>query len=264
MTFTDFAGAAAFIAAGRSKTERPAATNTRVRIVDADTIALRLHTTDVVVYHRDGRFVLNTGGWYTKLTAARMEEFSPFRFSRTTMGTWTVLVGTPNYSDEAERNAYWASAHPYADGMTLSATAVIDGPDPVAFAAAEKHNKMVRGVTARAFKRWSAAGSPTDYGICEQCNALAGGEPVLSTTHLDEHIAAMLAGAPIPDELLYTVTYEGGYASDRGMRHVGLLTKWLRNRLYTGAASSGPHGRRPAIVTGRSMSWQSRAYGQAA
>lgn len=39
--------------------------------------AVRLHSTDVVTFHRDGRIVLNSGGWQTVTTKERMNRYLP-------------------------------------------------------------------------------------------------------------------------------------------------------------------------------------------
>jgi hypothetical protein len=40
-------------------------------------VAVRYHATNVVVYHANGCITLNTGGYYTPTTAARMNEYLP-------------------------------------------------------------------------------------------------------------------------------------------------------------------------------------------
>jgi len=40
-------------------------------------VAVRYHATNVVVYHANGSITLNTGGYYTPTTAARMNEYLP-------------------------------------------------------------------------------------------------------------------------------------------------------------------------------------------
>jgi hypothetical protein len=46
---------------------------------DDDTYAVRYHRTDVVLIHRDGTYTLNSGGWQTATTKARINEYSPAR-----------------------------------------------------------------------------------------------------------------------------------------------------------------------------------------
>jgi hypothetical protein len=42
-------------------------------------IAVRLHATDVVLYHKDGTITLNSGGWRTPTTKARINAYIPGR-----------------------------------------------------------------------------------------------------------------------------------------------------------------------------------------
>jgi len=44
----------------------------------ADSIALRLHNTDIVTAFPNGTLRLNTGGWRTVTTKARMNQWLPF------------------------------------------------------------------------------------------------------------------------------------------------------------------------------------------
>jgi hypothetical protein len=48
--------------------------NTKVITQDDGTVVVRLHRTDVVTLFTDGTVVLNTGGWDTVTTRARMNQ----------------------------------------------------------------------------------------------------------------------------------------------------------------------------------------------
>lgn len=50
--------------------------NTYLHRIDQDTIAIKLWSTDVVTFHRNGDVVLNSGGWRTVTTRDRMNSFS--------------------------------------------------------------------------------------------------------------------------------------------------------------------------------------------
>lgn len=58
------------------------ANNTVLREVPGDDgethYAVRLHDTNIVTYTEDGRIILNSGGFYSKTTADRMNKFTPF------------------------------------------------------------------------------------------------------------------------------------------------------------------------------------------
>jgi hypothetical protein len=61
--------------AGRNS--RKIGNNTYLMRRGANTIAVMLHATDVVTYHRDGRIVLNSGGWQTPTTKSRLNAYGP-------------------------------------------------------------------------------------------------------------------------------------------------------------------------------------------
>lgn len=63
-------------------------------------IAIRLHATDIMTFHPDGRIVLNSGGWKTVTTKARMNEYLPPGLQIwQNRGTWNWSGGLP-YTDE--------------------------------------------------------------------------------------------------------------------------------------------------------------------
>lgn len=55
---------------------KPLENNTRL-FRRGDDFAIRLHSTDVVTIHRDGTYTLNSGGWQTVTTKARINAYSP-------------------------------------------------------------------------------------------------------------------------------------------------------------------------------------------
>ena len=84
-----FAEAEKYLSKGKLKTERPVASNTRLVRINDDTIALVLHSTAVVTYHRDGTFTIYGGGWNTPTTKRRIGDFSPVRI-HSQDGEWVV------------------------------------------------------------------------------------------------------------------------------------------------------------------------------
>ncbi|HMN10700.1 MAG TPA: hypothetical protein PKD55_00075 [Bellilinea sp.] len=65
----------AYMAGGRNPNDRPYphGKHTRVHTCPKNGIAVRYHATDVVTYYPD-RVVLNSGGWRTSTTRARISE----------------------------------------------------------------------------------------------------------------------------------------------------------------------------------------------
>ena len=112
-----------------SKSSRKIKNNTTAVRRDADTIAVQLHGTDVVTFLREwedvmtGRgyqrvqrdsVILNSGGWQSVTTKARMNEFLPARFGVTQDNyQWFIIDrNQPNPWDKSTRLAY-------RDGVTL-------------------------------------------------------------------------------------------------------------------------------------------------
>jgi hypothetical protein len=124
MSVHGYASADAYLAGGRNRNNRPIANNTRVvRLPDGPppgndrSIAIRLHQTDIVVYHDDGTVQLFTGGWYTVTTKARINDFAPVRVG-SDRGEWW-LYG-PN----------WTNASRFFEGIMVGPSGTVLNPRP--------------------------------------------------------------------------------------------------------------------------------------
>jgi len=62
---------------GRCKNSRKLANNTYLQRRDNGEIAVLLHNTDIVTFKPNGVTVLNSGGWRTPTTKARINDYSP-------------------------------------------------------------------------------------------------------------------------------------------------------------------------------------------
>lgn len=77
-----------------------------------DGVAVKLHNTDIVTIHRDDTYTLNSGGWQTVTTKARINEFSPARLGQD-KGIWYLYVG---------QGAGWSKERvPFHDGIKITA-----------------------------------------------------------------------------------------------------------------------------------------------
>lgn len=97
---------------GRNSQSRKLANNTTLLRIDPSTIAVRLHSTNVITFHGDGRIVFNSGGWKTSTTKERMNSFSPAHVSQS-QGTWEITIDgiSANYADGITWNGHeWAGA----------------------------------------------------------------------------------------------------------------------------------------------------------
>lgn len=82
---------------GRNAQRRKLGNNTYVERRGADSIALRLHYTDILLFNRDGETVANSGGWKTVTTKARLNQYLPDGFGISQRGGiwyWTQYNGT--------------------------------------------------------------------------------------------------------------------------------------------------------------------------
>lgn len=109
-----------YLHGGRNKSSRPIENNTRVERRDDD-IAIRLHGTDVVTYHKDGSVTLDSGGWLTVTTKNRMNDYLGGRaYIGSDRGVWYVY-----------RKGTWERVCRYFDGITVAFDGTILNPqDP--------------------------------------------------------------------------------------------------------------------------------------
>lgn len=105
MTINSYHSAAEYLGC---KTDRPLdGRSSRLIRRDDSTIAVRYHNTDVVIYHADETITLNTGGWYSVTTKARMCEYTRIRLY-SIKGVWYV-------------GGDWKDQSPiFVDGMTIN------------------------------------------------------------------------------------------------------------------------------------------------
>ena len=99
---------------GRCKLSRKVANNTYLIRREED-IALQLHSTDVMTFHPDGSITLNSGGWHTVTTKARINsELSGRQGINQVNGIWYMHDGSLFY-----------------DGVTIDADGTVLNPRPV-------------------------------------------------------------------------------------------------------------------------------------
>lgn len=67
--------------------------NTYLVVRDDGGFGIRLHDTEVVIHYKD-KIVLDTGGWYTVTTKARMNEYAPHKIYQSNFN-WFVDNGVP-------------------------------------------------------------------------------------------------------------------------------------------------------------------------
>lgn len=110
------------------KTDRPIGTGRATRLVrhsgvPGDSIHLKLHDTYVVTWYADGRIELNSGGWRTVTTKARINEHLERGYGISQVrGQWYLT----RYQDEFEDVCL------YDDGLIINPDDTITGGEPIA------------------------------------------------------------------------------------------------------------------------------------
>lgn len=143
-----------------------------------DSIAIRLHATDILTFHPDGRIVAQTGGWKTLTTKDRLNSYLPVYISQR-QGRW--FVGSNGKTVE------------FADGITFHPDGSITGAKPASAADAEKKlQKQIMGYC----KALTAAlpipmPGPGDCFYCQMREVKTGkplGEVTGNCDHLHSHL----------------------------------------------------------------------------
>jgi hypothetical protein len=151
---------------GRCKLSRKLANNTylvRHSGVPGDSIHLKLHDTYIITWYADGRTELNTGGWRTVTTKARINEYLADGFGISQVrGQWYLT---------RYQNGQHTDLCLFEDGLIIAADETISGGTPIEektklLALRRKVNQFADGF-ARAF----AAGdvSAPSAGDCFYC-----------------------------------------------------------------------------------------------
>lgn len=89
----------------RNAKRRKVGNNTYASILADNSVAITLHSTDVVTIHEDGTYTLRTGGWQTVTTKDRINQYSPVRVYQRNY-EWFVKLNGKEY--------------PFMEGMVVS------------------------------------------------------------------------------------------------------------------------------------------------
>ena len=102
---------------GRNKESKKLGNNTYLKR-RGDNIAVLFHETDIITYHENGHISFNTGGWYSKTTKERINEFSPVYIYQD-KSIWYVC--TDQGTDKAESSIFY-------DGVTVNSKGKVIKP----------------------------------------------------------------------------------------------------------------------------------------
>lgn len=160
------------------KAGKPIANNTRVlqRVLGDEVFyVVRLHTTDIVQYHADGRVVLSSGGWRTVTTKDRLN-------------THTDAVVWP---DKGEWMLSWCGKdYFFADGITLHPDGSVTGAGSADDKAeARKMRRDIKRYAAKYVALLLSGALPVPSGgDCWMCWMLRHENKSTSPEHIKQHI----------------------------------------------------------------------------
>lgn len=212
------------------KTDRPlSGRSTRIVRNADDSISVRYHDTNVVTYTRgnDSRIVLNSGGFKSSTTKARINEYTPFTLAQR-KGQWTLYT-------------IQSVGYPFADGMSIDPVALtVDGANdnPDADLVLRKSiNKYSADYIAALFAMNVPAPSAGDCWACKGIvdDGLHISEHMRESYYVPQMIVNAIADFPVSryaKDTLYHL-WQQDYAFDRleDLAHKQLL-KSLRKYLY--------------------------------
>lgn len=75
----NYSEAVSMVRGKRNAKRRKVGNNTYAEILSDNSVAITLHSTDVVTIHEDGTYTLRCGGWQTVTTKDRINQYSPVR-----------------------------------------------------------------------------------------------------------------------------------------------------------------------------------------
>lgn len=135
---TDYSSAEAWLAKGRNPSKRKVAHNTWVTTTTVEgCLGIQYHGTVVVGYFADGTTLLNTGGWHTVTTAARLRWFAPRAHVSTDRGRGWCLWSPddPRTLSKIQRcracrgtGKSWHTDHSWEDGRYTRRRVISDYP----------------------------------------------------------------------------------------------------------------------------------------
>lgn len=243
---------------GRNYDSRKLENNTYVTRYADNSIAIRLHSTDVVTYYPDGRVLLNTAGWNTPTTFDRIREYGPGEPYSVNMGMTKripyILINGTWYHFPAD-NQVWLQQSAL-DGTITLLMELNDPEQEERMKAYHKHlEKLIKayvdGLTHdRVLEVLEDMGGDCVYCSMQKQDGESLGD-AHNVTHLWEHIQ--------PEEMYYMGSLIINAYKHRGYRDVNLIlslnirdtrtdkysgivhvhenvTKYFRDSLYNNAA----------------------------
>lgn len=255
---------------GKRVDSRKIANNTYL-VRRGDDIAVKLHDTYVVTYHRTNPWApltdrpaphatsLDTGGWLTVTTKDRINACLPddVRVS-SVQGTWEVRFGGwQNPRDVVRYTDGITIVQPYAGGPHVpDERSLLPGEDAHR---QDKHNATMRRLIGRYIKGYVGE-HQTESSACTLCKTqhtlypqgsagrplyVSIGDAMDDTQHLVDHMIDGVYPMGLIHQAVSAAGYNVNYATADTVKRS--LRKYLGTRLYLGATAPA-HGKRPITL----------------
>lgn len=186
-----------YLSCGKRKdktTDRPIANNTRVIRRSDDSIAIKLHNTDILTFHSNGAIQLFTGGWKTVTTKDRMNRFLPSGIGvYSEKFIWYLTIGDwRNGKKYLYEDMMWIDANGNVIDQDLNP---IPEHSPEAEKAKRKQLRKIDSFIRKGLKRLAAGEITQSMGDCFICQAF-NGQPIADVMYKGELKDGQLVTTP--------------------------------------------------------------------
>jgi hypothetical protein len=195
----------AFGNSAEAKSAKIIARNTFKRVDEAGNTIIRLHKTDIIIKAPDGTITLNSGGWHTPTTKARMQPYARVRQDR---GLWYI------------------GKQPFFDGIKIDAAGnVLNAPKRDIEAAALKDKARIKKFCAKVTKDNLPTPDAGDCWLCSMRDKNGRTMGAMRGAASDaEHIKSHVTEGYLHGSLLVNAMRAAGY-HDEGIRvHYSMKT----------------------------------------
>lgn len=184
----------------KGRKSRKVANNTYMEVLSDGSIGVRLHSTHVVVAHKDGSVTLTSGGWHTVTTRDRINRYAPVRM-------WSekgVEYVTPEGSNQTHR---------FFDGMVLDSDGNVLNPLPLTEVEARDDEIKHLHTAIKKYAR-ECGDRPVypDNGDCWYCGLLYDAE---KTTENYDHYLMHMEESYVNGSLIVNAMRERGWNDDQ-------------------------------------------------
>lgn len=189
---------------GRNSQRRKLANHTYAER-QGESIAIKLHQTDVVTFHNDGRIVLNSGGFRTSTTKARINSFAPVRLWQH-KGEWTFTTeGSPR-------------SHLFADGCVVYPNGTVGH----CAKPSETQERQAKRKAILKFAKLCADSVPLPHpgaGDCFYCMKTTEGDTLGEATRNCSHLESHMEEGYVVPSLVYRALEFAGYDPQKQIIH---------------------------------------------